>query len=119
MGFLSTVPPLPAHVSKPQNADETFYGTSLAGRDVCYYEMGEDEVCAILLLCVKLIRCPARSLPETPIAISKTNVSERTLPPFLAESLRHYLVLMDGTPALNLASFVTTYMQVIRRITQE
>ena len=44
MGFLTHVPALP-ELRAPQSADETFYGTTLAGSDVCSYEMAEEEVC--------------------------------------------------------------------------
>jgi hypothetical protein len=47
MGFLSQQVH-PPKTKGPQNMDETFYGTSLAGRDISAFEMREEEVCSRL-----------------------------------------------------------------------
>ena len=52
-----------------------------------------------------LRRCP----PRTRTGTSRMNVSPPHFDPIILTEDRA-LVLMDGTPALNLASFVTTYM---------
>jgi hypothetical protein len=40
MGILSQVAPITHHVHQ-ETGHETFYGTAIAGRDICAYEMGE------------------------------------------------------------------------------
>jgi hypothetical protein len=41
MGFLSQVT---ADSGQPEDGQETFYGTAIAGKDICAYEMGEEDV---------------------------------------------------------------------------
>jgi glutamate decarboxylase len=65
-----------SQTNKTECTFESFYGTSLAGREVSMLEMSEEEM-------------PSQNAYR-----------------YIKDEL-----LMDGTPALNLASFVTTYME--------
>jgi hypothetical protein len=111
MGFLSKT-------SKAETGFESFYGTNIAGSQVATEEMNEEEVCPVIPALLRSwskfdppLSNP-RCLHRTRIVTSRTNVSFcyfESVNTFCADS-GDYLVLMDGTPALNLASFVTTYM---------
>jgi hypothetical protein len=58
MGFLSQVAPTPQTNIAPEDGHETFYGTAIAGQDICAYEMSEEDVswlfiCAAPLLIIR------------------------------------------------------------------
>lgn len=104
MGYLSQT------VKKEEGAFESFYGTNIAGSTVAASEMNEQEVCNCfyhvdLPFEPRPPRCPRPML----IVTSKTNVSAPASHQ-MEQRMTNRIVLMDGTPALNLASFVTTYM---------
>jgi uncharacterized membrane protein len=50
MGFLSQVSPTAHDHIETETGHETFYGTAIAGQDICAYEMGEEDVSSLFYL---------------------------------------------------------------------
>jgi hypothetical protein len=117
IGFLSHVAPDADVSTKPEDGNETFYGTAIAAHDVSAYEMGEDEVSyqfssiRLSRLNTNVMQIPARNAYRY---IKDEREFQLSMPCCGRYSNANivYVVLMDGTPALNVASFVTTYMWV-------
>ena len=97
MGYLSTVPSdekTNAHsIDHEHFVSTTVYGSALAGTSRPRFELCEDEMPA---------RTAMRLVHDELLMVNRYNLS-------ISRADDPFLVFKDGNPALNLASFVTTY----------